>query len=353
MKALQVNALKKSFADTQALQDVRLDIEEGHLTAVLGPSGCGKTTLLRCIAGFETPDSGQISINGHKVFNGKTDLPPEKRQVGFVPQEGALFPHLTVEKNVAFGLPRRLKQSGRVQDVLALVNMQGMEKRMPDELSGGQQQRIALARALAPSPPIILLDEPFNALDADLRVSLRKEVRRVLKQAGATGLLVTHDQEEALSMADRIAVMLDGQIVQTSAPTALYRYPANLKVATFLGEATLLPCKVCDGYAECPLGSLTVAKGCPIHAAQATAMIRPEQFEIKAPGEGIEAEVERVTYFGHDALIKLRLSEAYGGGMVSTRVLDGKNYEKGQTVSLIIKGNVMAYSSQDDERLIE
>jgi iron(III) transport system ATP-binding protein len=353
MKALQLNSLKKNFAGTQALTEVCLDVEKGHLTAVLGPSGCGKTTLLRCIAGFETPDSGLISINGHKVFDEKTDLPPEKRQVGFVPQEGALFPHLTVEKNVAFGLSRHLKQTERVQEVLALVDMQGMEKRMPDELSGGQQQRIALARALAPSPPIILLDEPFNALDADLRASLRKEVQRVLKQAGATGLLVTHDQEEALSMADKIAVMLDGQIVQTSAPTALYRYPANLEVATFLGEATLLPCKVCGGYAECPLGSFTVAEGCPIHAVHATAMIRPEQFEIKAPGEGIEAEVEQVTYFGHDALIKLRLSKEYGGGMVSTRVLDGKNYEKGQIVSLTIQGNVMAYSSQDDGHSLE
>src|SRR5699024_2101104 len=158
-------------------------------------------------------------------------------------------------------LSNDLKQSGRVQEILELVNMGGMENRMPDELSGGQQQRIAIARALAPSPSIILLDEPFNALDADLRASLRTDVRNVLKQTGATGLLVTHDQEEALSIADTIAVMFDGQIVQMSDPLTLYRHPASLKVATFLGEATLFPCEVCDGLVECPFGSLSVAQG--------------------------------------------------------------------------------------------
>lgn len=345
MKALQMQAVNKKFLGTQALRDVQLDLEEGQLLAVLGPSGCGKTTLLRCIAGFEMPDGGSLSINEEKVFGARMNLPPEKRQVGFVPQEGALFPHLTVERNVAFGLPHRFKRSGRVQEILELVGMQGMEQRMPDELSGGQQQRVALARALAPSPSLILLDEPFSALDAGLRASLREDVRRALKQTGAAGLLVTHDQEEALSMADEIAVMRDGGIVQTSDPVTLYKCPADLEVATFLGEATLLQGRLCDGCIECPFGPLSVVPGCPLQSENATVMIRPEQFIVGAPGEGIEADIEQVTYYGHDALIQLRLPEQNGGNMVWTRVLGGSYYQPGQTIGLTVEGNVMAYPS--------
>ncbi len=208
-----------------ALRDITVDVKEGDMLAVLGESGCGKTTLLRSIAGFEDPDHGEIKIDGEVVFDAKTNVAPDKRKIGYVPQEGMLFPHLTVKQNIAFGLTRKERKSNRVQEMLALVNMQGYENRMPNELSGGQQQRIALARALAPNPKLVLLDEPFSALDAGLRTTLRAEVKRMLKRVNATSIFVTHDQEEALSMADSTMILVEGRNIQEGTPTTIYYYP--------------------------------------------------------------------------------------------------------------------------------
>ncbi|WP_054950528.1 ABC transporter ATP-binding protein [Numidum massiliense] len=343
MKALRIVGLNKSFDSVKVLKDVSLEVEAGQMLAVLGPSGCGKTTLLRCIAGFELPERGEIEVGGKRVYGEGVYLKPEVRRIGYVPQEGALFPHLTVEKNVAFGLSRQLKRSGRVMEMLALVGMAGFAKRMPHELSGGQQQRIALARALAPSPKLVLLDEPFSALDAGLRASLREDVRHALKEAGATAVMVTHDQEEALSMADVIAVMRQGHVVQTTDPVSLYKFPADPAVATFIGEATMLRAKVCDGAIDCPLGRLDVAPCCPQQCERATVMIRPEQFTIGELADGISARVVETTFYGHDALVRLRLDEHFGGFAVNVRTSGMESYQPGERVGLKINGAVMAY----------
>nr|BFE83101.1 hypothetical protein GCM10020093_057020 [Planobispora longispora] len=220
---------------------------------MLGPSGCGKTTLLRIVAGFEGLDGGSVRIGEREVAG----LPPERRGVGIVPQEAALFPHLSVARNVGFGLPRGSSgRTGRIEECLELVGLAGYGDRMPHQISGGQQQRVALARALAPRPGVVLLDEPFNALDRSLRVSVRDEVRAALKRAGATAVLVTHDQEEALSMADTVAVMREGRIVQEGAPSSIYAAPRDLGVATFVGEAVVLTASRGRDTVTCELGDL-------------------------------------------------------------------------------------------------
>lgn len=261
MKELQIRNLSKTFKEVQALYNIQLDLNEGEMLAVLGPSGCGKTTLLRSIAGFETPDSGAIDVGGNVVFDNTTNIKPEKRRIGYVPQDGVLFPHLTVAQNIAFGLSRKEKRSSRIEEMLELVGMKGLGSRMPHQLSGGQQQRVALARALAPSPSLVLLDEPFSALDAGLRASLREDVKTTLKKLGTTAILVTHDQEEALSMADIVAVMRQGSCIQTADPISLYKYPADLHVAKFVGEATILKAEVFNGNIKSLFGNLPVASG--------------------------------------------------------------------------------------------
>ena len=239
--ALQLRGVHKSYPGVQALDSIDLDVLPGELLAVLGPSGCGKTTLLRSVAGFERIDSGRISLNGHIVALEGLHLPTHRREVGIVPQDGSLFPHLSVAENVGFGLARRSPaRAAKIEEFLELVGLAGYGRRMPHELSGGQQQRVALARALAPGPALVLLDEPFSALDAALRTELRADVRRVLHERNMTALLVTHDQSEALSVADRIAVMSSGRVVQTASPLELYSHPADPWVATFLGDACWL-----------------------------------------------------------------------------------------------------------------
>ncbi|MFC8850029.1 MULTISPECIES: ABC transporter ATP-binding protein [unclassified Micromonospora] len=346
---LAVAGLTRSYGTVPALAGVDLDVRSGTLLAVLGPSGCGKTTLLRCVAGFERADSGGIAVAGRPVAADRVHVPPHRRRVAVVPQEGALFPHLSVADNVGYGLDRAARRSGRVEEVLALVGLGGYGPRMPHQLSGGQQQRVAVARALAPRPPLVLLDEPFSALDAQLRTELRADVRQALRADGATAVLVTHDQGEALSMADAVAVMDAGRIVQCGPPAEVYRDPATPWVARFVGDAVLLPATVADAVALTPLGRLPLrgaatgggGTGGVATGGAATVLIRPEQIRLAATG-GPLATVVRQDFHGHDALTTLRLDD---GTVLTARTLDeGAALAAGAQVAVTVRGEVRAYA---------
>jgi iron(III) transport system ATP-binding protein len=332
MTGVTVSDLSKSFRDQPVLRGVGLAVPDGSVTALLGPSGCGKTTLLRLIAGFERPDSGEIRIGEALVAGPDRVLPPEQRHIGYVPQEGALFPHLTVAGNVGYGLPRSQRKGVRVTEILDLVGLGGFADRYPRQLSGGQQQRAALARALAPGPALILLDEPFNALDLDLRRSMSAEVIALLRRAGATAILVTHDPAEAFASADLVAVMQSGRIMQFASPEAVYRTPANLTVARLTGATVLLDGRVVDGAVETPLGTLPRLGGDAPASGTVTAMLRPEQIVLVSDGAGVEAKVlERRFYGDHSALLvegsgfrlEVRTTAAVANGTVRLRVKGG------------------------------
>ncbi len=260
----------------------------GSLTAILGPSGSGKTTLLRVVAGFERADRGTVTLGGVVVDDGRHLVPPDRRRIGYVPQEGALFPHLTVARNVTFGMDRGARRSGAADELLAMVGMAGLGRRYPHQLSGGQQQRVALARALAVRPRLVLLDEPFSSLDASLRASVRADVRDVLRRAGTTAVLVTHDQDEALSWADHVAIIRDGRIGQFDTPHDVYGRPVDPDLARFLGDANLLA-GVADGRSvRTVMGVLPIADGAPAPApgAAMVVLVRPEQVELIAEPRG-------------------------------------------------------------------
>ncbi|MGI9051353.1 MAG: ABC transporter ATP-binding protein, partial [Ilumatobacteraceae bacterium] len=308
--SIVASGLVKSYAGrrpVRALRGVDLDVDAGGVVAVLGPSGCGKTTLLRLLAGFDRPDAGTIRIADDEVAGNGRFVPPERRHVGIVAQEGALFPHLDVAGNIGFGLNgcSRRERAQRVGALLELVGLTGYQHRRPHELSGGQQQRVAVARALAPEPAVILLDEPFAALDTTLRAAMRADVAAVLAAAGATAVLVTHDQTEALGMAGSVAVMREGQIVQRATPEVLYRHPVDLATATFTGDVVVLPGTVRAGTVSCALGRMPVAdRSTPDGDGQV--MLRPEQIVLDFGG-AIDAVVDDLRFEGHDALVHLRL----------------------------------------------
>ena len=323
--SVRLDTVAKSFGPTRAVAGVSLEIEPGELFAVLGPSGCGKTTLLRLIAGFEAPDAGRIEVGGRVMAGDGPPVPPEKRRIGMVFQDYALFPHLTVERNVAFGLRRG--DRGRVQATLELVGLQHKAERFPHELSGGERQRVALARALAPEPEIVLLDEPFSSLDATLRADLRREVELILREAGATTLLVTHDQEEALSLADRLAVMRDGRLVQVGSPEQVYARPADRWAAQFVGEVNVVV-GVAQGTAvETELGKFSLV-GAAAGDGTVHVAVRPEQLVLRSDVQG-NAEVLEREFRGHDVLYRLR-HEA--GRMVLVQLPSVELYEVGQRV---------------------
>jgi iron(III) transport system ATP-binding protein len=343
MTGLSVRGVSKGFWDRPVLD--RIDLEApGGITAVLGPSGCGKTTLLRVIAGFLQPDGGSIVIGDREVVGGQRPVPVRERGVGYVPQEGALFPHLDVARNVAFGLPRAERRSGRlsrrVEEVLELVELDpALHRRFPHELSGGQQQRVALARALAPHPSLVLLDEPFSSLDAGLREDTGRAVVRALRASGATGVMVTHDQGEALSLADRVAVMSAGRFLQVAAPAELYLAPASAAVAAFVGNAVVLQGTVSGRLATCALGTFPVADGAPEGAVMLA--IRPEQIVVSSRGAGAEATVTEVSFFGHDATLRARLAD---GSVATARVPAGSLPTPGDVVCLEVVDPVIAFS---------
>jgi iron(III) transport system ATP-binding protein len=306
---IRIAGLAKSFGATRVLDGVDLDLSPGSIMALLGVSGCGKTTMLRLIAGFEQPDAGTIEFGGRTVAGGAW-VPAHRRGIGYVPQNGMVFPHLTVAGNVGFGLSRAERRTGRVDRLLDLVGMAGLADRMPHHLSGGQQQRVALARALAPMPALILLDEPFNALDAHLRRTLCAEVRRIIKASGASALLVTHDRDEAFSVADTVAVLQAGRVAQVGTPGALYRAPLSVETARLVGLANIVPAILSDRAAVGALGRLPAANPQALADGPVLAMLRPEQIVPAAPGKGRAAVVQSVATLGPLTWLSLALADA-------------------------------------------
>jgi iron(III) transport system ATP-binding protein len=312
---VELREITKRFGRVTAVSKADICVAPGEFLALLGPSGCGKTTLLRLIAGFERPDEGEVWIEGELVAATGRWTRPERRKVGFVFQDYALFPHLTVAENVGFGLARRARRR-RLADVLELVGLAGYERRYPHELSGGQQQRVALARALAPSPSLVLLDEPWSNIDPLLRASMRDELGEILRASGVTVLLVTHDREEAFSIADRLALMHDGSIVQAGTAEEVYYDPADAWAATFGGAGNLVHGNVREGLVETLVGRFPVANGGAAHHGPVRALIRPELLELRVDPNGT-AEVVAREFRGHDVFYRVLCGD--GTTLVSQR----------------------------------
>ncbi len=344
MAKLEIRNLTKSFGAAAVLRNIDLTVEVGDLIAILGASGSGKTTLLRLIAGFEQVESGSIAIDGEIVSTPGRHRPAEQRGIGYVAQDGALFPHLSVAGNITFGLPRAARRAqSRVSELLELVGLPASYAgRAPQHLSGGEQQRVALARALAPNPRLILLDEPFSALDAGLRGETRDAVAAAIKASGATAILVTHDQPEALSMGSFVGVLQHGVLAQLSAPETLYRKPLSAGIADFVGDAVLAPGIAAAGQVRCALGLLPLAEDSL--SGPVTVMIRPEQIKLSGT-EGILAIVKDAVFYGHDAVLYLALP---GSADITARVFSYDVPPPGSAVRLQVEGNVIAYPVSTD-----
>jgi iron(III) transport system ATP-binding protein len=392
VKSVSIAGVAKAFGGPSVLSGVDLEVPSGSFTAILGSSGSGKTTLLRIIAGFERPDAGEVRLGTEVVDDADHGFVPcERRRIGYVPQEGALFPHLSVGRNVAFGLDRGARRGKRVDELLELVGLAGLARRYPHQLSGGQQQRVALARALAPGPEIVLLDEPFSSLDASLRASVRADVHDVLRLAGATSILVTHDQDEALSMADQVAILRGGVIAQINTPSSLYRLPRDAELAQFLGEANLVEGTASGRTVQTGLGELVMGEsGVEVagsddagsddargddegsggagmagasRAGMARAsgaggergpvrgrvrvMVRPEQLVLGDAGTvGVSSVVRSYEYFGHDAVVRVQPDN---GGLpeLVVRITGGAPLVPGTRVGVSVHGAVMAWPLDD------
>jgi iron(III) transport system ATP-binding protein len=342
-----VTSAVKRFGQTEVLRQVDLRVEPGAVVALLGPSGCGKTTLLRTIAGLERLDGGSVHIGDHLVSGPSVHVPPERRRVGMVFQDWALFPHLSVAQNVGYGLPRAERSGPRVDAALAMVGLAGLGDRNPGTLSGGQQQRVALARALAPQPGVLLLDEPFSNLDSALRVQVRTEVHQLLAQLAVTTVFVTHDQEEAFVLGDEVAVMHGGRIVQQASPSALYARPASPWVATFVGDANLVDGTATGSTATTVVGpvALDAELDGPVQV-----VLRPEELRLEAlsPNDrggdphGRFGTVELCEYYGHDTVYLVRPD---CGSPLRARAGSVPQFERGDRVVISYQGpRAVAYA---------
>ncbi|MBF6168153.1 ABC transporter ATP-binding protein [Streptomyces gardneri] len=344
MSRVAVTDVSKTFGHTRVLDGITLDVPDHTATAVVGASGCGKTTLLRVIAGFESPDVGSVSIGAQTVVGERVAVPPQRRNVGYVAQDGALFPHLTVGQNIAYGLPGpRRRSRGRVHELLEMVSLDASyADRRPHQLSGGQQQRVALARALARKPSVMLLDEPFSALDAGLRATTRQAVAETLREAGMTSILVTHDQEEALSFAEQVAVMREGRFTQVGKPQEVYATPKDLFTARFLGDCVLLEAVVEAGVAKCALGRIPVQRDAP--TGTVTIMMRPEQIVAQPVSEGQpdSGRVRAVEFRGADVILSIDLDGAATPVHVRRASVDAPAV--GRRVRLEVLGSAVAYA---------
>ncbi|WP_324662121.1 ABC transporter ATP-binding protein [Haloarcula sediminis] len=336
---LSIEGVSKEYGAEKAVEDLSLSVKDGELLTLLGPSGCGKTTTLRMLAGLEAPSEGTITIAGETV-TGDADGPfrkPEERDVGIVFQDYALFPHLTVAENIAFGLDEldEAETDARVAELLELVDLESHEEKMPSQLSGGQQQRVALARSLAPEPDVLLLDEPFSNLDVRLRVEMREEVRRILKRAGVTAISVTHDQEEALSISDRVAIMNDGTLAQMGDPGEVFENPESRFVASFLGQASFLSARVTDRL-ETGLGSFGLERlNGPIQAydgAMVDVLVRPDDLQaIPASEPKADGYVVHRQYNGPNFIYRVEL---HSGDVVHCMHNHVETFEAGQPVEI-------------------
>lgn len=344
--SLSIQNVSHRYGERLVLDSVNLDVPQQSITAIIGPSGVGKTTLLRLIGGFETPDIGRIEVGGEVVAeNSRLVIPPQSRGVTIVPQDGALFSHLTVGANVAFGLKNRrsIAARTRVKEVLEIVGLAKYEKHRPSQLSGGMQQRVALARALAPHPRVVLLDEPFAALDAGLREQVREETVRALRATNATAIWVTHDQEEALSTADQVAVMIAGRIQQIARPTDLYQFPVSRQVAEFVGDVCVIAgTSIGAGeFVQCALGDAVPI----VHACEngpVKIVVRPEQLSIVQEGAAgsVSLQVVGSKFFGHDGVVEGTLST---GERVVVRLQADQLPQIGSRVGVIARAMLLAY----------
>ena len=324
---IRTRSVSKSYDEEQVLSDFNLDVWKGSITGILGSSGSGKTTALRLIAGFDRPDAGIVEMKNEVIVSDEVWLPPEKRNIGMVFQDYALFPHLTVEKNIAFGLGKNDLEQGRLKEVIDMCNLSGLINKFPQELSGGQQQRVALARALAPNPEVVLLDEPFTSLDAQMARVLRDEVVELLKNTETTAIIVTHDQEEALSVCDVVSVLEKGKIIQSSTPQEIYLNPVSKTVANSVGDPNILKGFSIDGRVETSLGTFVSA-----YEGALDVSIRPECIELNLDSEGSYI-VKECTFYGHDQVISFQNSK---GEVFRARSLPNTIYEAGDKVNIEI-----------------
>ena len=324
---IRARSVTKSYGSEIVLSDFNLDVWNGSIVGILGISGSGKTTALRLLAGFDKPDSGIIEMRNRVISSQDTFLPPEERNVGMVFQDYALFPHLNVEKNISFGLSRDEIKSGRLEEVLSMCNLETYRNKFPQELSGGQQQRVSLARALAPKPEVILLDEPFTSLDAHMARDLREEVVSLLRQTETTAIIVTHDQEEALSVCDVVSVLENGSVIQSATPQEIYLNPVSQTVANSVGDPNILKGFSVDGRVETSLGTFVTAYNGALDVS-----IRPECIELLLDSEGSYV-VKECTFYGHDQVISFQNSK---GEVFRARSLPNTIYEAGDKVNINI-----------------
>jgi iron(III) transport system ATP-binding protein len=351
MSALEVGGVHAAYGATPVLEGIDLAVPAGSLTVLVGPSGSGKTTLLRILAGFERPTAGWVKIGTRTVDDATTFVPPQHRRLGWVAQDGALFPHLDVTGNVGFGLPRGRRRSARVAALIEMVGLGAYAHRLPHQLSGGQQQRVALARALAIGPEAVLLDEPFSSLDPGLKSQVRADVLSVLRAEGTTTLLVSHDRDEALSVADRVALLRAGRIVATGTPDVLYGLPPDPDTASFVGDTNLVG-GATSGSAQVltSFGALDLAA--PVEPGEVTVLVRPEQLVLAPAGpdavghdSGVVAgTVVAIEYHGHDTMVRVRVDPEVGADEIIVRSLGKPACATGERVEVTAHGPVTAWA---------